>query len=136
LTKYHTMHPGAGGPAIIIKNAGTDATTGFAKAKHSPKAMGTRDGLLIGPLKRNLKSELAKVLNCDDMQARAKQLLSPGALAYYDAGAEDLTSRKEALECWDRDWRLRPRNFIDVSNVDTGCTLLGHRLEAPIMAAP
>jgi isopentenyl diphosphate isomerase/L-lactate dehydrogenase-like FMN-dependent dehydrogenase len=44
-------------------------------------------------------------------------------LAYYDAGAEDLTSRREALECWDRDWRLRPRNFIDVSSVDTGTTL-------------
>jgi hypothetical protein len=48
---------------------------------------------------------------------------SSGALAYYDAGAEDLTSRREALECWDRDWRLRPRNFIDVSSVDTGTTL-------------
>jgi isopentenyl diphosphate isomerase/L-lactate dehydrogenase-like FMN-dependent dehydrogenase/cytochrome b561 len=136
LTKYHPLHPGAGGPAIIIKNAGTDATTGFMKAKHSPKAMGLRDTLKIGPLKRNLKSELNKVLNCDDMQARATQLLTPGALAYYDAGAEDMTSRKEALECWDRDWRLRPRNFIDVGNVDTGCTLLGQRLEAPIMAAP
>jgi hypothetical protein len=38
------MHPGAGGPAIILKNAGTDATMGFVKAKHSPKAMALRDG--------------------------------------------------------------------------------------------
>ena len=136
LTEYGPKHPGASGPDIIKKNAGTDATQGFKKAGHSPKAMGIQDGLYVGELKRNLKSELAKILNCDDMQERATQLLTAGALAYYDAGAEDLTSRKEALECWDRDWRLRPRNFIDVSNVDTGTTLLGHRLAAPIMAAP
>ena len=136
MTKYHKLHPGAAGPAIIIKNAGTDATQGFMKAKHSPKAMGIRDGLCIGNLQRNLKSELAKVYNCDDMQKRAEQLLTPGALAYYDAGAEDLTSRKEALECWDRDWRLRPRNFIDVSDVTTETTVLGHTLKVPIMAAP
>jgi hypothetical protein len=61
-----------------------------------------------------------QVLNCDDMKERAKQLLTPGALAYYDAGAEDRTSINEALECWDRDWRLRPRNFVDVSNVRSG----------------
>jgi len=79
---------------------------------------------------------LAKVLNCDDMQERAKQLLNAGALAYYDAGAEDYTSCKEALEVWDRDWRLRPRNFIDVSTVDLSTTVLGHRLAVPIMAAP
>jgi hypothetical protein len=24
---------------------------------------------------------------------------------------------REALEVWDRDWRLRPRNFIDVTTV-------------------
>ena len=136
MTKYHKLHPGAAGPAIIIKNAGTDATQGFMKAKHSPKAMDIRDGLCIGNLQRNLKSELAKVYNCDDMQKRAEQLLTPGALAYYDAGAEDLTSRKEALECWDRDWRLRPRNFIDVSDVTTETTVLGHTLKVPIMAAP
>ena len=136
MTKYHKEHPGATGPDIIIKNAGTDATQGFMKAKHSPKAMGIRDGLCIGTLQRNLKSELAKVYNCDDMQKRAEQLLTPGALAYYDAGAEDLTSRKEALECWDRDWRLRPRNFIDVSDVTTETTVLGHTLKVPIMAAP
>jgi isopentenyl diphosphate isomerase/L-lactate dehydrogenase-like FMN-dependent dehydrogenase/predicted heme/steroid binding protein len=136
MTKYHKEHPGATGPDIIIKNAGTDATQGFMKAKHSPKAMGIRDGLLIGTLQRNLKSELAKVYNCDDMQKRAEQLLTPGALAYYDAGAEDLTSRREALECWDRDWRLRPRNFIDVSDVTTETTVLGHTLKVPILAAP
>merc|ERR1719387_2908719 len=43
---------------------------------------------------------------------------------------------EEALSVWDRDWRLRPRNFIDVSSVDTSTTVLGHKLEVPIMAAP
>jgi 4-hydroxymandelate oxidase len=93
-------------------------------------------GLKIGIVERNIESELKRVFNCDDMMKRAQQVLKPGALAYYDAGAEDMTSRKEALECWDRDWRLRPRNFIDVGNVDLSAEVLGHRLAAPIMAAP
>ena len=136
MTAYHKLHPGATGPDIIIKNAGQDATSGFMKAKHSPKAHDLRDGLAIGNLQRNIKSEMMKIYNCDDMQKRAEQILTPGALAYYDAGAEDLTSRREALECWDRDWRLRPRNFIDVSDVTTETTVLGHTLKVPIMAAP
>ena len=136
MTRYHKLHPGAAGPAIILKNAGMDATSGFMKAKHSPKAHDLRDGLAIGNLQRNIKSEMMKIYNCDDMQKRAEQILTPGALAYYDAGAEDLTSRREALECWDRDWRLRPRNFIDVSDVTTETTVLGHKLMVPIMAAP
>ena len=136
MTQYHKKHPGATGPETIIKVAGSDATTGFLKAGHSPKAMGIREGLCIGNLEYNLQSELARIFNCDDMQKKAEKILTEGALAYYDAGAEDLTSRKEALACWDRDWRLRPRNFVDVSNCDTGTTVLGHRIEVPIMAAP
>eukprot|EP00937_MAST-01D_sp_MAST-1D-sp2_P006069 g6069.t1 len=97
---------------------------------------GIRDDLLIGTLERNVKSELARVMNLDDMKKRAHEVLTQGAEAYYNAGAEDGTSMQEALDVWDRDWRLRPRNFIDVSNVDVGTTVLGHRLELPVMAAP
>lgn len=136
LTKYHKQHPAPAGPGVIIKNAGQDSSAPFRHAKHSPKAMELRDKFKVGELERNLKTELARIHNCDDMQDKAKNLLKEGALAYYDAGAEDRTSMTEALECWDRDWRLRPRNFIDVSTVDTGTTVLGHRLEVPIMAAP
>ena len=136
MTAYHKMHPGFGGPGIILKNAGMDATSGFRKAKHSPKAMGIKDGLEIGSLEFNVQSELAKMMNLDDIRAKAEDMLTPGAKAYYNAGAEDGTSMQEALDCWDRDWRLRPRNFIDVGNVDVGTTVLGHRLETPIMAAP
>lgn len=136
MSKYHKLHPGHGGPAIIIKNAGQDATKAFKDAKHSPNAMDIKNGLKIGIVLRNIDSELKKVLNCDDMRTRARSILKEGALAYYDAGAEDNTSRMEAMECWDRDWRLRPRNFIDVSNVDLSAEVLGHRLSVPIMAAP
>jgi cytochrome b involved in lipid metabolism len=49
MTKYHPLHPGHGGPAIIIKNAGMDATDGFMKAKHSPNAMDLRAGVTLPP---------------------------------------------------------------------------------------
>lgn len=48
LFRYHLNHPGFGGPGIILKNAGGDATHGFKHAKHSPKAVGIRDALKIG----------------------------------------------------------------------------------------
>ena len=47
LFRYHLNHPGFGGPGIILKNAGGDATHGFKHAKHSPKAVGVRDALKI-----------------------------------------------------------------------------------------
>ena len=50
-------------------------------------------------------------MNLDDMKEKAKLVLTEGAEAYYNAGAEDGTSMAEALACWDRDWRLRPRNL-------------------------
>ena len=37
-------------------------------------------GLLIGELERNVKSELAKVMNLDDMKARAMEVLSTGEM--------------------------------------------------------
>ena len=53
LPRYHKVHPGFGGPAIILKNAGADATKGFRDAKHSPKAVAVQVGLLVGTLERN-----------------------------------------------------------------------------------
>ena len=50
--------------------------------------------------------------------------------------ANSFVETRDYAECWDRDWRLRPRNFIDVSNVDLSAEVLGHRLSVPIMAAP
>ena len=37
-----------------------DATGGFRKAKHSPKANGVKDSLFIGNLEFNVKTELAR----------------------------------------------------------------------------
>jgi isopentenyl diphosphate isomerase/L-lactate dehydrogenase-like FMN-dependent dehydrogenase len=141
MTKYHLNHPGFGGPGIILKNAGQDATHGFKHAKHSPKAHGVRDALKIGEVVRNIKTELAAMHNLDDIKEKAKAVLTASAEAYYNAGAEDGTSMQEALDVWDRDWRLRPRNFVDVTTVDMTCKVLAGSkgegiLALPIMAAP
>merc|ERR1719424_1338624 len=42
VTSYFKMHPAPAGPAVIQKNAGSDASSGFRSAKHSPKAMELR----------------------------------------------------------------------------------------------
>ena len=65
----------------------------------------------------------------------AREHLSPLAWEYISGGAGD-----ESTLRWNEDAyqkiRLRPRNLIDVSRIDTRLSLFGHELESPILLAP
>ncbi len=65
----------------------------------------------------------------------ARGHLSPLAWEYISGGAGD-----EATLRWNEDAyqkiRLRPRNLIDVSRIDTRLSLFGQELESPILLAP
>lgn len=61
--------------------------------------------------------------------------MSAAAWAYFSGGSGDeitLRRNSEALDAI----RLKPRILVDVSRVDTSCTLLGHAMEHPILLAP
>src|SRR5262245_34609176 len=76
----------------------------------------------------------------DQLEARARETLSPGAYAYFsdaayaDAAGERTTARRNQL-AWER-WYLRPRVLVDVSGVSTSTTLLGTPVSLPVMTAP
>lgn len=65
----------------------------------------------------------------------ARALLPESTFDYFDGGAGDEQTLAENETAWRRIW-IRPRVMVDVSAVDTGCTLLGERLALPILLAP
>jgi 4-hydroxymandelate oxidase len=76
----------------------------------------------------------------DQLEARAREHLSPGAHAYfadaaYSDSAGERTSARRNEQAWDR-WYLRPRVLVDVSDVRTETALLGTRVALPVMTAP
>ena len=75
------------------------------------------------------------LINLDDYEAAARELIAPGAWAYIHSGAAD-----EITVRWNREAfnaiALSPRVLNDVSNVDTRVHLLGHDLAHPVLLAP
>lgn len=71
----------------------------------------------------------------DALEAAARAVLPKEAFDYFAGGAFDERSLAANLEDW-ATIRLRPRVLRDVTNVDTGTTLLGRPLSHPIVVAP
>jgi 4-hydroxymandelate oxidase len=71
----------------------------------------------------------------DQVEALAREKLSPAVFRYVAEGARDEISLREATPAWDA-VRLAPRVLRDVRTVDTGTTLLGTDFAVPIGIAP
>src|ERR1700691_523490 len=70
-----------------------------------------------------------------DFEAAAKRKLSEPAWEYFNGGSADeitLRRNREALDAL----QLKPRVLVDVTRIDTSCTLLGYKIEHPILLAP
>ncbi len=70
-----------------------------------------------------------------DYEAAAKRRLSVPAWEYFNGGSADeitLRRNRSALDAL----QLKPRVLIDTTHIDTTCTLLGYKLEHPILLAP
>jgi len=70
-----------------------------------------------------------------DYEAAAKQKMLAAAWEYFNSGsADEITVRRnrEALDALE----LKPRVLVDVTRIDTSCTVLGHKLPHPILLAP
>jgi len=61
--------------------------------------------------------------------------MPPASWVFCDTGADDEITAKDNIAAWRR-LKLRPRVLRDIVEVDTGVTVLGTRLETPIMVAP
>jgi 4-hydroxymandelate oxidase len=75
------------------------------------------------------------LITVDDYEDAAKAVLPRMAYDYYRSGADDeqtLKANRKAFKLWEIHYRV----LVDVSNVDTSATVLGTKVEAPILVAP
>jgi 4-hydroxymandelate oxidase len=69
------------------------------------------------------------------METAARERMSAVAFAFYASGSFAEVSVVENVTAWSR-WYVRPRMGIDVREISTGTTVLGTRIDLPVMLAP
>lgn len=153
VTEFLPSHPG--GPGIILKNAGIDATEAFSEVHPSDtltenlppsKCLGMIDPSTmpspveapkeIGPeADQDVIIPIENMLNLDELEEAATKKLSKKGWAYYYSAADDLASKSFNNLVY-RQILLRPRVFVDCSRCDLSTTFLDHKLELPIYVSP
>jgi L-lactate dehydrogenase (cytochrome) len=143
-------HPG--GPKIILKYAGKDATEEYEPIhppdtldKYLPKEkhLGQVD---MSTVKKETKEDdpeeqdrqerikrmpiLEQCYNLMDFEAVARHVMKKTAWAYYSSGADDEITMRENHSAYHKIW-FRPRVLIDVEKVDISTTMLGTKVDIP-----
>ncbi|EAW10167.1 FMN-dependent alpha-hydroxy acid dehydrogenase [Aspergillus clavatus NRRL 1] len=155
VTDFVEEHPG--GPTIILKYAGRDATKAYSEA-HTPgvikqylpseKYMGLLDKSTINDewLKQppsenpqvvleNEKPPLDTLINSHDFELVASKTASKKTWAFYSSAATDLLTRNANKSCFDRIW-FRPRVLRNVRSVDSSSKILGIDSSLPLFVSP
>jgi len=70
-----------------------------------------------------------------NLEAQARERLEPAHYDYFAGGAGAEQTLAENAAAWRKVW-ICPRVMVDVGEIDTSCTLLGRRLELPLLLAP
>jgi 4-hydroxymandelate oxidase len=78
---------------------------------------------------------LVDCVDLDALEQNARRVMRPESWVFCDTGADDEITAKENVEAW-RKLKLRPRMLRDIVDVDTGVTVLGAKLDSPVMVAP
>ncbi|KAI1284487.1 mitochondrial cytochrome-like protein b2 [Xylaria sp. FL0933] len=155
-TEFAPEHPG--GVSVLLQHAGRDATAAYSQI-HSPSLVRTtlppsrKIGILDTstvteewarppptmenpPAKaKGVKPPLSSLINAHDFRLAAQQSYTPKAWAFLTSAATDCLTMERNSTTYD-DIVLRPRVLRDVSSVDVGTTMLGHRIATPIFIAP
>lgn len=74
-------------------------------------------------------------VNLTEFESLARARLDQGAFDYIAGGAEDEITLRENRAAFER-IQLRPRVLVDVSTVETTTSVLGQRVEFPVLLAP
>ena len=74
-------------------------------------------------------------LSVADYEQVAEERLEPGPWAYLAGGSGDEWTLRENRAAFAR-WTFRPRVLCDVSEISTATTVLGSRIELPVVVAP
>ena len=78
---------------------------------------------------------MAGMLSVGDYERLAEERLDAGPWAYLSGGSGDEWTLRENRAAFAR-WAFRPRVLRDVSEISTATTVLGSRVELPVMVAP
>jgi len=152
LLEFLNSHPG--GPNIILRFAGQDATAEYdpihppglldevlpASAKLGeidPATIPKSSQVKTGEAKKepNDSPPLSSLINLDDFERLAKQYLAPNAWAYYFPGADDEISKKLNKKAFQKVY-LRPRVLRNVGAINTRTSILGQSTSMPVFVCP
>ncbi|KAI5917417.1 FMN-dependent dehydrogenase-domain-containing protein [Camillea tinctor] len=162
VTSYLNQHPG--GPAILLKHSGQDATAEFRRI-HSPDVLqylpedshigevdpATRSSLPISsqhengivstaPITTTTGSRIgpphiSQCVSLLDFEPAATTVLPAKALSYVTSSAASGLSLRGNIESWGR-VQFRPRVLQDVSRVSARTTILGFPAAMPFYVSP
>ncbi|KAL2809987.1 FMN-dependent dehydrogenase-domain-containing protein [Aspergillus granulosus] len=155
VTNFVEKHPG--GPAIILKYAGRDATKAYSEV-HTPGLLKAElapdqykgkldestvhEGWSKQPASENPdnvwgndKPPLETLINSHDFEDVASRTTSKKTWAFYSSAATDLITRDANKSCFDRIW-FRPRVLRNVRSVDTKSRILGVDVSLPLFVSP
>jgi len=150
VTEFLPEHPG--GPKIILKYAGKDATEAYEPI-HPPdtldkyldksKHLGEVDMSTVEHEEKEFDPEeeerqkrvqrmpiLEQCYNLMDFEAVARNVMKKTAWAYYSSGADDEITMRENHNAFHKIW-FRPRVLVDVEKVDSSTTMLGTKVDIP-----
>lgn len=155
VTNFLEEHPGGAG--LLLKSAGTDATSAYESIHNSDLIKETLpEQALLGDIDTSSitlsqttsdvasigmeesESEypaLSSIINVDDFEQIAQKYLSPEGWAYYSSSADDETSRQDNARLF-RKLKIRPRVMRDVTHIRTSTKILGNESSVPFFICP
>ncbi|KAL2825773.1 FMN-dependent dehydrogenase-domain-containing protein [Aspergillus cavernicola] len=152
LTTFLDAHPG--GPGIILKYAGKDATSAFEKIhsgdliaryiepqhvlgcvtgnKEDPEPL---KAITISSEPQSKKVELRSIVNIHDFENAAQHNLTPQAFAFFKSGADDEHTARWNHQSW-QSIRFRPRVLRPITTLDLSTSILGTKTSLPFFICP
>ena len=73
--------------------------------------------------------------NVRDLRRLAKRKLPWPIFNYLDGGADDEVALRRSVAAFD-DYELLPTHLSDISNIELKTTLLGQKIEWPVILSP
>jgi L-lactate dehydrogenase (cytochrome) len=82
-----------------------------------------------------MSSRLNRYLNISDLQQGARKALPLPVLDYLEGGADDEYTLKRNTDAFS-EHELIPRFLVDVTTIDTSTTVLGTKVDLPVLLSP
>jgi isopentenyl diphosphate isomerase/L-lactate dehydrogenase-like FMN-dependent dehydrogenase len=108
--------------ALLRFLAASPLLGGLAAAR---RALAADDGL----------ESAADALDVFDFEAAARKALPPAHWGYLASGVDGDVTLRANLQGYSR-WQLKPRRFVDVSQMDLATEVLGTKMNSPVFLSP